>query len=314
MVELTVAVCTYNRSDRLQGLICSLRNQKVDTPWEILIIDNNSTDSTASVLASLSQRPGAQVRVVKETEQGIVHARNRAIKESLRSAYLLFMDDDELPASDGVLQAAVDALRYDGAACVGGKISIGLEPEKRPLWLGDELLGFLGKLDYGPEAFWIRDKSTPIWSGIVAYRTSLFRINPTLRFDLNYNRAGHDIGGGEDKRMFLELLRYMVPIRYQPSMEVIHFIEPFKLKRWYFLKLHFLEGMRLGHYENGACAKTIFGIPPYMVRQTIELFLRACIKYLMREKHALRHSMTFFYSVGVIYGRFLFWRKINISP
>lgn len=310
-LELTVAICTYNRADRLPGLIRRLRSQEVDVAWGILVVDNNSTDSTSAVLSGLMSEPGVSLRVVKEIVQGIVHARNRAVAESLRSAYLLFMDDDEVPVSHGMLQAAVNALRDDGAACVGGKISLGFEPVERPAWLGDELLRFLGRLDHGPEPFWIRSESTPVWSGIVAYRTSLFKDDPALRFDMRFNRAGHGIGGGEDQMMFLELLRREVPIRYQPQMEVIHFIEPFKLKRRYFIKLHYLSGVRFGRYESGPMPRTICGVPPYMIRQSFQYLIDVGMRCLRREKKALRHGMIFSYSLGAIYGRFQYWNDVR---
>lgn len=310
-MELTVSICTYNRAERLPGLIRRLRSQEVDVAWEILVVDNNSTDGTSAVLTQLASEPGVRVRAVKEPAQGIVHARNRAVAESLKSDYLLFMDDDELPASDGMLQAAVNALRDDGASCVGGRISIGFEPVERPAWLGDELLRFLGRLDYGSEPFWIRSESTPVWSGIVAYRTAIFKDDPTLRFDMRFNRAGHGIGGGEDQMMFLELLRRGVPIRYQPAMEVIHFIEPFKLKRRYFIKLHYLSGVRFGRYESGPMPTTVCGVPPYMVRQSCQYLIDACVRYVRREKKALRHGMIFSYSLGAIYGRFQYWKDMR---
>jgi len=313
IVELTVAICTFNRAARMPVLIRSLCAQRVDVPWEILVIDNNSTDNTRGTLESLMKESGGRLRVVSEPAQGIVHARNRAIAESLGSTYLLFMDDDELPAYEGMLQAALDTFRYNDAMCVGGKISICFEPGTRPAWLGDDLMLFLGKVDYGSSEFWIRDESTPVWSGNVAYKTSLFRDDPTLRFDMRYNRAGQGIGGGEDKMMFLELLSRGVAIRYQPAMEVLHFIEPFKLKRRYFLNLHFLSGFKDGRYDRGKTPKDVFGIPPYMVRQAFEAFFCYCEKIMRREKTALRQGMVFTYILGAMYGRFISWRETHAS-
>jgi glycosyltransferase involved in cell wall biosynthesis len=311
MPELTVAVCTYNRANLLAGLILSLSTQKVDTTWEILVIDNNSSDDTSTVLRALMQEFEGHLRTVIESNQGIAYARNRAIEESMQSNYLLFIDDDELPASDYLLQTAVDALRCDGAMCVGGKISFCFESTKRPAWLVDELLGFLGKIDYGPTAFWIRDKNTPVWSGIVAYNIDLFKADPTLRFSIYYNRAGRGIGGGEDRMMFLELLQRSLPIRYEPSMEVIHFIEPFKLKRCYFLKLHYLAGVQFGRYESANLPSIVFGVPLYMIRQSFEYFIWSCITFLKGDNNSLRQWMTFTYSVGALFGKILNWKDTH---
>lgn len=99
---------------RLPGLVKALREQECPIPFEILIVDNNSTDETQAVLDQLSLEDGPPLRFVKETQQGIVFARNRALEESLGNAYMAFLDDDELPPP-GMLKAAIDALEREGS-------------------------------------------------------------------------------------------------------------------------------------------------------------------------------------------------------
>ena len=93
----TVALCTYNRADRLPSLIQALREQESPIPFEIPVVDNNSTDSTQAVLRDLASLKGPPIRFVSEIQQGIVYARNRAIEEAIKSLFLAFIDDDELP-------------------------------------------------------------------------------------------------------------------------------------------------------------------------------------------------------------------------
>ena len=94
---LTVAFCTFNRAERLSDLVTALRRQFCSIPFEILAITNNCTDNTMDILKFLSKKPGPCIRIVNEGLQGIVPSRNRAIKESAKSDYLIFIDDDELP-------------------------------------------------------------------------------------------------------------------------------------------------------------------------------------------------------------------------
>ena len=107
----TLAICTFNRADRLPGLAEAMLAQQSPIPFELLFVNNNSTDDTLEVLKDLAQRH-ANVRFVTEAEQGIVPARNRAIAEALDNDYMLFMDDDELPG-DGLLQAGLDGFADD---------------------------------------------------------------------------------------------------------------------------------------------------------------------------------------------------------
>lgn len=304
---LTVAICSYNRADSLAGLLRVIRHLNCPIPYEILVVNNNSADRTESVLEEHAALPGAPLRHVFESCQGIVHARNRAIEETLSSEYMLFIDDDEIPA-DTTLQAAVEALEGFGAECVGGRVEINFGDMRRPDWLIDELLGFYARIDYGDSPFWIEDESTPIWTSIVAYRTSLFRDHPELRFDVRYNRAGEGIGGGEDGIMFRELLRRKTKIMYHPGMLVEHYIDAWKVKRGYFLRLHLLAGKKRGLFQEQTYAKSIFGVPPFMLRQAAG-HAGKTFMLLIGGKPYVRQAMNAMYAIGFMWGLFAKWRQ-----
>lgn len=248
--KLTVGICTYNRAARLPALVRALRDQECPIPFEILLVNNNSQDDTLAVLASLAAQPGARLRYVTEAEQGIVPARNRVLAEARDSDYLVFLDDDELPGP-GLLAAAVQEFQtYPSADCLGGRVEVDFSGAGgRPAWLGDELLGFLGGVDYGDQGFWIKDDRTPVWTSNVAYRMALFRNDPSLRFDPRFNRKGKGVVGGEDVHMFLTLLQRGTGIRYCPAMVTRHGVEAWRLYRWYFLRLHAANGYRAGRFE-----------------------------------------------------------------
>ncbi|MCL5801265.1 MAG: glycosyltransferase [Gammaproteobacteria bacterium] len=301
MSPLTVAICSYNRAERLPGLIAALRVQECPIPFEILVVNNNSTDNTLDVLGDLASQPGAPLRFATETEQGIVPARNRAIEESLNSDILVFIDDDELPQA-GLLNAAYDAIVNEGAQCAGGRVAVDFTAHSRPAWLDDEIAGFLGELDHGPEPFWIKDGSTPVWSGNIAYDMRLFRDNPSLRFDRRYNREGADVGGGEDAIMFRTLLSRGTKIRYRPDMVVRHYVESRRLKRSYFLALHYRSGLRHGRHELETYSRTVLGVPPFLVAQCLRQGLRATGMLLTSRPGALRQAMNAANSLGRLVG------------
>jgi glycosyltransferase involved in cell wall biosynthesis len=310
MSLLTIAVCSYNRANRLSPLINALRSQECPVPFEIIVVDNNSTDNTQQVIRKLANSGDVPLRYVKETRQGIVHARNCAIEISRESTFLAFIDDDELPGPTWI-KAAVDALDREGAECVGGEIRVKFVANKKPVWLTDELLGFLGENSYGNEPFWIVDHSRPVWSGNIAYRTSVFRNG--LKFDSRYNREGEGIGGGEDAIMFELLLKRGVKIRYRPDMIVEHFVEAWKLKRRYFIKLHFIAGMKFGRYATGEYEHTIMGVPLFLFRQFPRQWGRSFMKLLRHEPGMLRQAMNGAHSTGMVIGRIQRWKDRNIK-
>jgi succinoglycan biosynthesis protein ExoM len=303
---LTVAICTYNRSERIRPLVRSLRSLSCPVPYEILFVNNNSQDETEVILKELGKADGAPLRYVNERMQGIVPARNRALHESQHSDYIFFMDDDELPRP-GLLNAVVQAFELDGADCVGGRVKVHFETEQRPRWLGDELLGFLAEVDYGDRPFWISDESTPVWTANAAFKTVLFANG--LKFDNKYNREGKGVGGGEDQEMFKVLLKEGNRIRYRPDMMVEHFVETWRLKRWYFLKLHYLSGEKKGRWKSIEANRLIFGVPLFLFRQTVRhLWITFCMG-LRGEPGKLRQAMNCAHAFGMVSGTWMRYRS-----
>ena len=296
----TIAICTYNRSALLSELVCALRAQQCPLRFDILVIDNNSSDATQDALQRLAALPGASLRWVRETHQGIVHARNRAITETATSEYLVFIDDDELP-QPGFINAALDALSHEGAECVGGRIAVDFTTHSRPHWLEDDVLGFLGALDYGGQSFWIETAATPLWSGNIAYRRALFD-RLSLRFDARYNRAGDGLGGGEDAAMFRTLLAAGTRMRYRPDMAITHRVDATKLRRRYFLRLHWLAGRKFGQFETPDYERTWFGIPPFMLIQALKHMGKALVMMATRRPNALRQAMNAAHAWGMVSG------------
>lgn len=300
-MRLTFAFCTYNRAARLERLVATMRAQDCPIPFEILAVNNNSQDDTLAVLDKLTRQPGAPLRVVTELQQGIVPARNRAIAEALDSDILVFIDDDELP-QPGLLRAAHDAICNEGAACAGGRITVDFSTCSRPPWLDAELAGFLGELDHADQPFWVHDTSTPIWSGNTAYAMDLFREDESLRFDPRYNRVGEGVGGGEDAMMFRKLLARGARIRYRPDMSVLHAVEPWKLRRTYFLRLHYRAGLRHGQFQLPSYPRTILGVPPFLARQFLDRTLKATGMQLLGRSGALREAMNAAHALGGMLG------------
>lgn len=303
-VSLTVCICTFNRCKRLNRLINELRKQESPIPFDILVINNNSTDQTEQTLRTLITEPGPVLRYVNEYNQGITYARNRAISECIDKRFILFIDDDELPEQH-LITAAVSALINEQADCVGGKVHVFFGEQARPFWLSNSLMGFLAETDYGDNGFWITDNLTPIWTANVAYNMRIFRDNPDLRFDLRYNRKGEGIGGGEDLIMFKELLLRNCKIRYQPDMVVSHHIDSWKLKRSYFIKLHFLSGIKKGQNELIQYKNKLFGIPLFLFTQLLQQSYRWLVLILKNDSETVRQGMNAAFTLGIIWGCFL---------
>lgn len=308
--RVVVAFCTFNRAVRLPALVAALREQRCDEPFELLVVDNNSTDETQDVLQRLIAQAGPLLRCVKETSQGIVPARNRLLAEAAHATFLLMLDDDELP-TPGWVQAGLSALRDGGADCVGGRVRVKFEPGTRPDWLVDHLLGFLAEVDHGDRPFVIEDSSKPIWTANVGYRMSVFQEG--LRFDSRYSRVGKAVGGGEDVVMFERLLQLRRRIEYRPDMVVEHFVEPWRLQRTYFLKVHFSSGVRAGLYATDVSGRKALGVPLFLFPQAVRQGLQVLGGASVYGGSRLRQGMNFAYACGRIVGTFRRAREHSLS-
>ena len=174
----------------------------------------------------------------------------------------------------------------------------------RPAWLDAELLGFLAAIDHGSAPFWITNDSTPVWTSNIAYRMDYLR-RQDLRFDHRYNRRGasaHSAGGGEDVVMLRALLARKARIRYRPDMIVDHDVEPERLRRRWFLRLHFHAGVRKGIHELRLDPPLLAGAPRYLFAQLIRQCAKAIGLALRGGPGTLRQAMTAAHALGLIKG------------
>ena len=95
--SVSVIVCTYNRSGSLLDTLDSLANMVVSksVDWEVLVVDNNSTDDTKKITEAFIDRGNHHFRYLLEPVQGLSFARNRGINTS-GGRILAFTDDDVL--------------------------------------------------------------------------------------------------------------------------------------------------------------------------------------------------------------------------
>jgi hypothetical protein len=130
----------------------------------------------------------------------------------------------------------------------------------------------------------------------------LFRDHPDLRFDLRYNRKGEGIGGGEDAMMLRTLLDLGTRIRYRSDMAVTHSVDPWKLRASYFLRLHYLAGVRNGQYVLPDYPKTLLGMPPFMVTQFLKHSGRTLKLALSGKPGLVRQAMNAAHALGSLQG------------
>ena len=146
--QTSVIVCTHNRATLLPRVISQLRAQ--DYPidaFEIIIVDNCSTDYTSEVVSSFVRERGAPVQYVAERRPGITFARNRGA-EVARYPYLAYLDDDCCVERDWLSQLVSGFGLDDRVVIVAGPIKVNFDKQQRPTWLEFRSERWLGSYDF----------------------------------------------------------------------------------------------------------------------------------------------------------------------
>ncbi len=96
---LSLVICTRNRSDRLQQCLDAVAAIRSVQPWEVVVVDNGSTDDTALVVEEAAARFPVPLRLVPEPAPGVSRARNTGWQAASASV-VAYTDDDCYPAED----------------------------------------------------------------------------------------------------------------------------------------------------------------------------------------------------------------------
>ena len=146
MIRASVVVCTHNRAAVVGTAVAHALVEARAADGEVLVVDNASTDDTATLLARAAHDAGAALRVVQEPVLGLSAARNRGLAEA-RGAVVAYLDDDAVPRA-GWLAALLAPYVDTRVACVGGRIVLRF-PTPPPPWLTPSLHGSFSAFDLG---------------------------------------------------------------------------------------------------------------------------------------------------------------------
>jgi GT2 family glycosyltransferase len=127
---VSLILCTRNRGDRLAAFVDAVARIRARASWELVIVDNGSTDDTAQRLEALVRSLDVPVTIVSEPRAGLGRARNAGVGAAC-GALLAFTDDDCYPAVDYV-DRVVDAFAGSDRGFIGGRILL-YEPEDHPI-------------------------------------------------------------------------------------------------------------------------------------------------------------------------------------
>lgn len=231
---LTVVVCTFNRAALLASCLQSLVEQTADKgTFEVLVVDNNSTDATAVAAAAFADAI-RHFRVVSEPQQGLSNARNRGWKQA-RGSYVAYLDDDAVANHDWICCICSFVEKWPHISIFGGPYdAFSLVP--RPRWFPPEY----GCLDLGTVERPIKLGQEWITGSNMIFRKDLFQ--NLGGFDPMLGMQGARVAYGEEINLLLFMHEKGVQIYYAPSVRVRHLIRADKMQLRYLLRSAYLVG------------------------------------------------------------------------
>jgi glycosyltransferase involved in cell wall biosynthesis len=235
----SVVVCSRNRAGTsLPSALQSLFEQSLPPgDFEILLIDNASTDHTRELVLELG-RKHTNLRYIHEPRIGVAAARNRGWREAV-GRWVAYLDDDCVAEPEWLeqIRKAFEEVK-PAPGCVGGKISL-LWDGPRPGWMDDAILPGLGLMDWSEEPI-LLDERHFFGEGNSAYPRHL--LEEIGGFEEALGRIGDRLLSNEGVwvRQRIEEMGYR--FYYSPHIAIHHRVATHKLSRRWCLDMFFWQG------------------------------------------------------------------------
>jgi glycosyltransferase involved in cell wall biosynthesis len=309
---VTLALCTYNGRNELYETLKHIDHQEDvgEVGWELLVVDNNSTDGTADYVRELwPDEKESRLRIVQEERQGIAFARKRALREA-KYEYLSFVDDDNWISENWVRRVyeLFEAHPNLGIISCPSKAHL----EKEPPAYFDAIKGWLAVGEQWDEQGVIEKRPVSFWTAGCSFRVAPFRRLERTDYESCLTGRTEDVTlGGEDHEFCLALTLMGWDVCFTRDISIQHNITQDQLRREYILDL----------VENGGKSRPILDIyrneyrnrlieNPYLsllyyVKEYIGKSIRHLAKRLFsEEKDVLYNQISHALSRGRVKGYF----------
>jgi len=309
-LSASVLICTFNRAGLLREMLESLLTLRSARPWDVVVVDNNSSDDTRAVVESMASAFPVPLVYVFEERQGKSHALNTGIQTS-RGEIIVFTDDD-VRVGPGWLDAACATLDAQPEVDYTGGPVRPIWGAPPPDWLDQrrgDLWGTLAILDYGDTTFVFEERQrVPLGANMAVRRRLIERIggfNPSL------GRRGRSLLGQEQAEFFARGREGGARGVYVPAMELSHHVPRERLTKQYFRRWWFWKGVSRARVD-ALHHRTELGLDlrdvPYVMyvpRFIWGLLLRGAMRWMgaaaRRERvSAARHEMQCAYALGYV--------------
>jgi glycosyltransferase involved in cell wall biosynthesis len=225
--DISVVVCTQNRAGMLREALASLFDLATEErfTYEIVVVDNGSTDETPQVISEAARASKNSLRGVSEPQKGIVPARNRGIREA-RGRWVAFFDDDQL-ADPWWLVELWQLAEEKHCRVVGGAVHLKL-PKGCRRQLDPTVRMLLGEAQLADHPVRYGGRLTPGCGNLMIERSVFDEVGV---FERTVS------GRGEDTDLFSRIERANIDAWYAPTAVIHHLTPDERLQATYLLRL-----------------------------------------------------------------------------
>ena len=280
-VKFSIVIPTHNRASELRQTLASLAKLKVSSPWEVIVVDNNSSDDTCQLVQQAVDTFPAMLRYLFESNVGRSSALNTGIRAA--NGKIIATTDDDVRVESDWLDQAEQGLEQEKCDFVGGKVlPIWLGP--RPAWIsnyGGRHWSVIALLDYGPKPVEFGNRYPPLGVNL-AFRKHAFE--RAGLWDSKIGRKAGTLLGQEVREWGMRAREAGLRGMYVPGMVVHHVIPQDRLNKRYFRRWFYWHGVSramlyqqrkidmLAPEETGldfSKVPHILGVPRYMYRKLL---------------------------------------------
>jgi len=294
---ISVVVCTFNREQLLPECLQALADQTISSDsYEVLVIDNNSSDRTPAACAEFTKKY-ANFKYYLEPGQGLSLARNLGLRKA-RAEYVAFIDDDSI-ADRRWLEEASKIIAEKRPDIFGGAVYPRF-PDGKPEWL-KEVYAIRG--DMG-ETGWL-DKGFIIGTNIFFRKALLLEYGS---FDPRFGMKGDHLGYHEETQLVFRALKEKKAVFYSRELLVSDTLPDYKKSLAYYILAKFRAGADgLGIWESTCSGKNLNDLPALLKKAMEELnfalLWRDKEKYPYPENYLLESkakALNIFFELGML--------------
>ncbi len=306
---ITVAICTFNRKEYLKKAIDSILKQTIDCNlFELLIIDNNSTDGTEELIKNNYTDNNLSIKYIKEDNQGLSYCRNTAVANS-KYDFVAFLDDDGI-AEPQWLELMLKVLKENNVnfACATGDV-LPIWEIPKPSWLFPFFEIYFSIFQLSKERFKFTDNQnhTPAGGNVIYKKQVLIELGG---FNTTLGRNGINLLSGEETLIHKKMIRNGYELIYIPDIRIHHHIHKSRINRLWLLKRSFWGGYSVQAIKklesNGQSVINFKKLYLNLYNIILNLFLIPT-GFLFKPKHYyMVYLFRFSKSLGTLYGLLYF--------